>query len=170
MFCDIKSAKFAKRLGLRPRPRWDSLQRSPIPPCWWWACPATPLHFYHLNLGSAPEWGVICFNTLNTITQLIKSIWINITYYSTPECIPTHNVHILGVAGINIIMMSHNHLHFKTCPCIPFQVVYTYADSKYQYILCYMDTIMNNAISTCMYQCTPIPSVHTLPHMDSPHC
>ena len=27
------------RLGLRPRPRWGSLQRSPRPPCWIW----TPL-------------------------------------------------------------------------------------------------------------------------------
>jgi len=24
------------RLGLRPRPRWGSLQRSPRPPCWIW--------------------------------------------------------------------------------------------------------------------------------------
>ena len=32
MFYDIKSAKFAKRLGLCPRPRWGSLQRFPFLP------------------------------------------------------------------------------------------------------------------------------------------
>ena len=30
----VKIAKVAQWLGLRPRPRWGSLQRSPIPPCW----------------------------------------------------------------------------------------------------------------------------------------
>ena len=34
MFCCWKTAKVAKRLGLRPRPRWGSLQRSPVPPSW----------------------------------------------------------------------------------------------------------------------------------------
>ena len=31
MFCDFNIVKVAKLLGLRPRPRWGSLQRSPIP-------------------------------------------------------------------------------------------------------------------------------------------
>ena len=34
MLCFVKTAKVAKRLGLRPRPRWGSLQRSPVPPNW----------------------------------------------------------------------------------------------------------------------------------------
>ena len=37
------------RLGLRPRPRWGSLQRSPRPPCWIW----TPLR--GRGRGSAEE-------------------------------------------------------------------------------------------------------------------
>ena len=30
----LHNAELAKRLGLRPRPQWESLQRSPIPPSW----------------------------------------------------------------------------------------------------------------------------------------
>ena len=34
MIYGINNAQLAKLLGRSPRPRWGSLQRSPIPPCW----------------------------------------------------------------------------------------------------------------------------------------
>ena len=34
--CQIKMHQIRFRLGLRPRPRWGSLQRSPRPPTWIW--------------------------------------------------------------------------------------------------------------------------------------